>query len=132
MFIRLKNENSVLSSFRMPDLTPKMQAVLPVGDVQVKTEPETDSSGDSIRCSEESDQSESVKAPKFVDVKNRYIFDCCAKNDSIKGSTWSNEWFAAVESKYRLRRNEAAKKVGLAEKLNQLLAEVVEVARYFS
>ena len=129
LLYRLKMESLVPAMFRMSDQNFTEQESSPAQNAEVKIEPDTDSSNDSLRCSEESDQVESNKTPKFVDVKNHYIFDfdSTAKTSTISNSSWPQEWLTAVESKYRLRRNEAAKKFGLYEELRQLLKDAIEV-----
>ena len=124
-------ENSITDSFRMPDPKTSNVNTPPALMPEVKLEPDTDSSVEVARCSEDSEDSEAVKAPKFVDVKNRYIHDFNPDTTSVYKSSWSREWLGAVESKYRLRRSEAAKNVGLLEKLHQLRVEVIKVIKNF-
>ena len=112
----------------MTDQRENVQAILPLMPVEVKEEPETDSASDTPRCSEDSEEAESVQAPKFLDVKNRFIFDFDSITTTLNDSAWPKEWLTAVESKFKLRTSEAAKNVGLYQKLQQLMTEVKEVS----
>ena len=122
---RLKMENSTTSMFRMTD--PKVKNRPMFAPMVPKSEPETDFSSEIARCSEESEEVEINNTPRFVDVKNRYIHDFNETTTSVNESSWPKEWFTAVESKFKLRRMEAAKNFGLSEKLRKLLVEAIEV-----
>ena len=107
--------------FRNSD--PESANDLPSLEPVVKTEPVDEEQSNS---SMESSSLEPKKAT-FVQIKNREVFDYEPNANSIHASYWPHWWLKAVQSRHRLRKQEAKKNVRFKTGLQHLLKEALEV-----
>ena len=105
--------------FRNSD--PELNDGIPPLDPVIKTEPE-----DENPVPNDSNDSKAPKA-NFVEVKNREVFDYEPTANAIHASMWPHWWLRAVQSRHKLRKEEAKKNVRFKTGLQHLLKEALEV-----
>ena len=109
--------------FRNAD--PEVADEIPPLEPDIKTEPdETDQSNGSQTTGA---SSATPKKALFVQVKNREVFDYEPTANSIHASYWPHWWLKAVQSRHKLRKEEAKKNVRFKTGLQHLLKEALEV-----
>ena len=73
----------------------------------------------------------SEKQAQFVQVENREVFDYEPNANSIHASMWPHWWLKAVNSRYKLRKEEARKNDKFKKGLRELMQEALQVGTIF-
>ena len=97
---------------------------IPLLEPVVKTEVDSESPSSLNSSNVETTEK---KQPIFVQVKNREVFDYEPTANSIHASLWPHWWLRAVQSRHKLRKEEAKKNVRFKTGLQHLLKEALEV-----
>ena len=122
----MKNDNLVNELFRNSDQMEQVPDLQP--NPNVKVEPVEETTGEKERTKDSSeDMNGSTKKPQFVQVKNREVFDYEPNAKSIHASMWPHYWLKAVNSRFKLRKEEARKNMRFKTGLRDLLQESIQV-----
>ena len=122
----LKKDNLVNKLFRNSDPMDQVPELQPIPEVKMEPVEE-------VKCEVEAgaetseDMNGSSKKPQFVQVKNREVFDYEPNAKSIHASMWPHYWLQAVNSRFKLRKEEARKNIRFKTGLRDLLQESIRV-----
>ena len=94
---------------------------------EIKTEPVEDVKCEAEETENSEDMNGSSKKPQFVQVKNREVFDYEPNAKSIHASMWPHYWLKAVNSRFKLRKEEARKNMRFKTGLRDLFQEAIRV-----
>ena len=78
--------------------------------------------------SDKADQSTKKVITQYVPIKNRLVYDMHPKSADIYQSEWPKFWLKAVESRFKLRKAEAAKNLDFQNAMVHMLNEAIRVS----